>query len=81
MNTVTVRNKGQITLPIDIREEMGIGEDEILTVTSWKGKAVLLIPQKLQSIELLAKTSKMLQKRGITLEELLAEWSEVRHNS
>lgn len=81
MNTVTVRNKGQITLPVDIREEMGIGEDEILTVTAWKGKAVLLIPQKLQSVELLEKTSKMLQKRGITLEELLAEWSEVRHNS
>lgn len=81
MNTVTVRNKGQITLPVAIRDEMGIGEDEVLTVASWNGKAILLIPQKLKSAELLEQTSKMLQKRGITLEELLAEWDEVRHNS
>ena len=81
MNTVTVRHKGQITLPVQLRQEIGIDENEVLTITSWQGKAIILIPQRLKSVELLEQTSKILQKRGISLEELLGEWNEVRHNS
>ena len=81
MNTVTVRHKGQITLPVPLRQEIGIDENEVLTITSWQGKAIILIPQRLKSVELLEQTSKILQKRGISLEELLGEWNEVRHNS
>lgn len=81
MSTVTVRSKGQITLPVEVREEMGIEEDEILTVESWEGKAIILIPKKLESTELLKKTAQIARQKGITLEELLAEWDEIRHNS
>ncbi|MDP4008062.1 MAG: AbrB/MazE/SpoVT family DNA-binding domain-containing protein [Candidatus Peregrinibacteria bacterium] len=81
MNNITVRKKGQITLPANIREEMGIDEDEILSVTVWAGKAVILTPQKLKTQDLLKKSAEMARKKGITLEEMLIELDEIRHNS
>ena len=43
MKTVTVTSKGQVTIPSELRRELGIGEGEKLIVVR-EGKAVKMIP-------------------------------------
>lgn len=57
MSNITVRKKGQITLPANVREEIV--------------KAVILTPQKLKTQDLLKKSAEMARKKDITLEEML----------
>ena len=38
---LTVRERGQITLPFKFRKELGIEEDSILTITMRGGKMIL----------------------------------------
>lgn len=82
MNTTTIlRKKGQFTIPVGVREELGIEENDVLTVLSWGKKGFLVIPKRLKTLELLEQTSKALKEKGITLEEMLADLDEIRHNA
>lgn len=79
--TVQVRTKGQFTIPVEIREALDIDDNEVMTVTLLGKEAMLVIPQKLKTQELLEKTAAMAKRRGLTLEEMLAELDEIRHHS
>lgn len=79
--TVQVRKKGQFTIPASMREELGIEENEILTVTLLDNRGILIIPQKLKTSEILKKTAEMAKKRGITLEEMLMDLDEIRRKN
>lgn len=79
--TVQIRKKGQFTIPVGIREALDIDDNEVVTVTLLGKEAMLVIPQKLKTQELLEKTSALAKKRGVTLEEMLAELDEIRHHS
>ncbi len=79
--TVQVRSKGQFTIPSAMREKLGIGENEVVTVSMIGDGAIVIIPRKLELPRILDKTAEMAKKRGISLEEVLAELDEIRHNS
>lgn len=79
--TVQIRKKGQFTIPVEIREALDIDENEVVTVTLLGNEAMLVVPQKLKTQEILEKTAQMAKKRGLTLEAMLAELDEIRHNS
>ena len=79
--TVQIRNKGQITIPAAMRNKLGIEENEIMTVSLIGDDAILIIPRKLKINSLLQDAAKMAKTRGITLEEVLAELEQIRHNS
>ena len=79
--TIQIRKKGQITIPVDIRERFKLEENDVVTITTLDNGAILVIPRKLKLPELLDKTADMAKKKGITLEEMLAELDEIRHNS
>lgn len=81
MATVQVRKKGQFTIPSAIREKLGIRENEIVTVTLIGNEAMMVVPQKLQTEDLLKRTAELAKKRGVTLEEMLAELDEIRHHA
>lgn len=76
-----MRNKGQITLPVSIREEFGIEENEILQITSLGKKAIVIYPQRLKTEEILKKTALLAKEKGLTLEELLQDLEDIRRNS
>lgn len=78
---VQIRKKGQFTIPVDMREKLGIEENEMITVSLLGKEAILLIPQKLKTTELLRKSAAMAKKKGITLEEMLEELEKIRHQS
>ena len=79
MKTATVRDKFQITLPEPLRREVPIQKNDVMTFIPWGGKAVVMVPQKLKTPELLMKSEALAQKHGITLEEMLLELDQIRH--
>lgn len=81
MATVQVRKKGQFTIPSAIREKLGIQDNEIVTVMLIGTEAMIMVPQKLQTEDLLKKTAALAKKQGVTLEEMLAELDEIRHHA
>lgn len=79
--TVQVRKKGQVTIPAGMREKLQIEDNEVVTITMYADKAIVIIPQKLKTTEILQEASELARKRGITLEEMLADLDEIRHQS
>lgn len=79
--TIQIRPKGQVTIPAEIREKLGIEENGYLTIALWGKKALLMFPKKLTTLEIVRETSALAKKKGITLEELLAELDEIRHKA
>lgn len=82
MNTIVqMRNKGQITIPASMRDKLGIGEDAILSISLLDSGAIIIVPRKLEVPGILEEATTMAKKHGVTLEEMLAELDEIRHNS
>ena len=81
METTTLRKKGQITIPIEMRKNTGMKENDLITITTWGQKAIIIYPQKMKMEELLKKSAKMAEKKGISVEDLLLELDEIRHNA
>jgi len=79
-STVQIRKKGQFTIPVAMREKLGIEENEIVTVSMINDSAILIIPKKLKVTAILEESSKLARKKGISLEEMLADLDEIRHN-
>ncbi len=82
MNATTIlRKKGQFTIPVGIREDLYMEENDVLTILSWSKKGFLVIPKKLKTATLFKETELLAKKKGITLEELLADLEEIRHKA
>ena len=75
---VRVWGKGQFTIPIEIRERLGIGEDTILEVFQ-AGKALIATPEKMIVKELASSVQKEMSQKEINIEELLTELREGTH--
>lgn len=79
--TVQIRKKGQFTIPAAMRAKLGIEENEIVTVSMIGDGAIVIIPRKLELPKLFEETAALAKKKGITLEEMLADLDDIRHNS
>lgn len=74
---VQVRERGQFTIPAEIRREMGIQDGDLFTLIRLGDTLVatrkrLVAPQIAQAIEAL------MQEAGVTLEDLLEDLEEQR---
>jgi bifunctional DNA-binding transcriptional regulator/antitoxin component of YhaV-PrlF toxin-antitoxin module len=67
-----------LSIPVDIRERLRIGEDTLLEVFQ-VGKAIVATPVRLTVKELTVSVQKEMAKNKIDLEQLLAELREARH--
>ncbi|AGL01882.1 AbrB/MazE/SpoVT family DNA-binding domain-containing protein [Desulfoscipio gibsoniae] len=75
---VRVWGKGQLTIPVEIRERLGIKEDSYLEVFQI-GKAIVAIPERLLIKELADNFQKEMFNDDIDLEKLLLELREGNH--
>ena len=73
-----MREKGQVTIPSDIRESLHLSKDSILSVVK-VGDGILLIPKTSVFESVSAKFSKAAKEKGITLRELLRDLRKIRH--
>lgn len=73
-----MREKGQITIPANIRESLHLNSDSILSVTR-VGDGILLTPKPSVFEVVSDKFSKAAKAKGISLEDLLTDLKKIRH--
>lgn len=73
-----MREKGQVTIPADIRESLHLSKDSVLSVSK-VGNAILLTPKPSVFESVSEKFSKAAREKGITLEDLLKDLKKIRH--
>ncbi len=73
-----MREKGQVTIPADIRESLHLSKDSILSVAK-VGDGILLTPKPSVYEAASARFVKSAQEKGITLDDLLKDLKKIRH--
>lgn len=73
-----MREKGQVTIPLDIRESLHLSKDSILSVSKI-GEGILLTPKPSFFESVSAKFLKSAEKKGISLNDLLKDLKKIRH--
>lgn len=73
-----MREKGQVTIPADIRESLHLSKDSILSVAK-VGDGILLTPRPSVYEAAQARFVKAAQEKGITLDDLLKDLKKIRH--
>ncbi len=73
-----MREKGQITIPAEIRESLHLDKDSLLSIAK-VGDGILITskPSVFESVS--AKFSKTAEEKGITLQDLLKDLKKVRN--
>jgi bifunctional DNA-binding transcriptional regulator/antitoxin component of YhaV-PrlF toxin-antitoxin module len=78
INTIQVRKKGNITLPIDLRNKYGVDEGDLFTLIDLGDGAFLLTPRVSQVNRLGDRVSEILSNEGVSLDDLLSTLDEER---
>ncbi len=74
---MVIRGRGQMTLPAELRREMGIKEGDVFTVVPLND-SLLITRKRLVVSELIDKIVQIMEEEGITLDDLLAGLEEQR---
>lgn len=72
-----VQAKGQVTIPVEIRERLGLEKGDLVAFVETE-QGVLISPQEVVAMEALDRIGEALEKRGISLEELMESGREIR---
>ena len=76
-NLVRVQEKGQVTLPADVRKRLGLKKGDLVAVVETP-EGVLITPQEVVATRALAEIGKALKEQGLTLEEMIESGREIR---
>ena len=74
---VRVRSRGQLTIPQDLREVLGLDEETGLNVFR-VGRVLLMTPKRLQRGALASDVEREMKREGVTLEDLLKDLQDQR---
>lgn len=73
-----MREKGQVTIPSDIRESLHLSINAVLSVVK-VGDGILLTPKSSAFESASAKFTEAAKEKGITLDGLLKDLKKIRH--
>jgi AbrB family looped-hinge helix DNA binding protein len=76
-NLVRVQEKGQVTLPTELRKKLGIKKGDLVEVTE-TAQGLLVTPQKVVALQALDEIGAILREQGLTLEDLIESGAEIR---
>lgn len=74
---VRVQEKGQVTLPTEVRRNLGIKKGDLVAVIETEG-GVLISPQEIIATKALDRIGEVLKEKGVSLEELIESGREER---
>ena len=72
-----VQQRGQVTIPIDLRRKLGIEEGGLVAFIETEN-GILISPQEVLAMDALDRVGKILNERGISLDELIESGGEIR---
>jgi AbrB family looped-hinge helix DNA binding protein len=67
---VQVRERGQFTIPAEVRREMGIQDGDLFSLL-WVGETLIATRKRLVVPEIARAVEALMQREGVTLEDLL----------
>ena len=67
---VRVQEKGQVTLPADVRRRLGLKKGDLVAIVETDA-GVLIAPQEVVATRLLDRIGKALREKGLSLEDLI----------
>ncbi len=70
MPIVKIRERGQLTIPAELRNDLGLTENDALNMIK-VGDALILTQKRLVGDALSQKMNKAMKKKGLTLDNLL----------
>ena len=76
---VRVQEKGQVTLPSEVRERLGLKKGDLVAVTE-TAEGVLITPQQIVATKALDRIGEALKEKGLSLEELIESGREERNS-
>lgn len=76
-SSVRLRKRGQITLPQTVRDNLGLGEGDILMLLQM-GEVIVLTPRQPQVSRLADKIVGLMEEEGVSLADLLQGLKEER---
>ena len=74
---VRVQEKGQVTIPLEIRKKLGLKKGDLVTFVETE-TGVVIKPAEVIVSESLDEIGKALKEQGINLEELIERGREIR---
>lgn len=72
MPIVKIRERGQLTIPAELRKSLGLEENDALNMIK-VGDSLILTQKRLAGDTLSQKMEKTLKKKGLTLDDLLKD--------
>ncbi len=70
-SVVQIRERGQFTIPAEIRRDMGVREGDVFSLIRL-GDTLVATRKRLMAVEIAKTIESIMQEQGITLEDLLA---------
>lgn len=74
---VRVQEKGQVTLPNQVRKKLGLKKGDLVAVMETE-EGVLISPQEIVATKALDRIGKILKEKGVSLEELIESGRQYR---
>ena len=74
---VRIQEKGQVTLPSQIRKKLSLKKGDLIAVMETK-EGVLLTPQEIVATKALDRIGQILKEKGVSLEKLIESGREKR---
>ena len=72
MPIVKIRERGQLTIPAELRNDLGLEENDALNMIK-VGNALILTQKRLAGDVLSQKMNKAMKKKGLTLDDLMKD--------
>ena len=73
----TVQKRGQVTLPIEMRRNLGIEEGGVVAVIETQ-HGILISPREVLTVDAMNRIGAALKERGLSLDELIDSGREIR---
>jgi AbrB family looped-hinge helix DNA binding protein len=74
---IRVQEKGQVTLPVEMRERLGLKKGDLVTAVETP-EGVLITRQEVLAAKALERLGDILKERGLNLDELIESAREIR---
>lgn len=74
---VRIQEKGQVTLPAELRRALGLKKGDLVAVTQ-TDDGVLITPQQVIAMKALDRVGELLREQGVSLEEMIESGRQLR---